>query len=63
MKKEKILKKEKQSSKIPVLSSLQSHQFNIDSMMLQDNLASFIEKGDVFHIYRKISLFLRKKTY
>lgn len=62
LKKKKILKRASKIIKIPVVSSLQPYEVYLNSMILHDNLAFFVEKGDVFEVYRKIYHFLKTKT-
>lgn len=60
MEREKIFKDENIIIKIPVLSYLSADEGCLNYMMLQDNLSDFVEEGDVFDIYKKISLYLKK---
>lgn len=59
MERKRILKDENIIIKIPVLSYLSTDEGYLNNMILQDNLSDFVENGDIFDIYKKISFYLK----
>lgn len=56
---EKFFKDENIGIKIPVLSYFSADKGYLNNMILQENLSDFVENGDIFDIYKKISSYLK----
>ncbi|MCX7987844.1 MAG: response regulator [Thermodesulfovibrio sp.] len=58
----KIFKDEVSTLKVQVLYYSSLDNIHLNNLILQENLTDFVEKGDIFQLYRKIASYLRKKV-